>query len=215
MPEFEGKFAKEIMVVSRQFLFRGEEFQGFRPAREVDYEKIIVGEHTYMIRGAAENNPGFKQPIAYSMIVNKDLKTVFAFKRASRDKDYVESRLQGKWSWGVGGHIERCDIATGENVIIKSRLRELGEEVDIQGSVEPRVLGYINDETNPVGQVHFGVLYAIVTDARVVEPKDPEIAKGKMEDIGQLEILIATPEVTVENWSQIAFEPLKDFVGVS
>jgi len=168
-----------IMVVPREDLFENNEhyFEGFRHADVKDFETNILQNHIWMKRGIAEEDPNHKQPIAYCLIVNPQQKKVFAFQRGLKDEHYGEKRLQGKHSWGVGGHIEQFDTAEG-NPIYNSMLREIEEEIECNGSMEPKVLGYINSDQDDVSKVHFGVLYLIETDAVDVRPRDNEMAAG-------------------------------------
>ena len=152
-----------------------------------------------------------KQPIGYCLIVNSALKQVFAYQRSSVDEEYGEKRLQGKWSWGVGGHIEKYDINSG-NAIRTSMLRELAEEVNIPGSTQESVLGYINDDKTAVGEVHFGILYLIETNAKNVEVNDPEMAWGGFVDLARIEEILKSPDCRVESWSEIAAGPLADIL---
>src|SRR3989344_5938729 len=110
-----GKEDEVVMVVPRGLLFKEESFQGFRPQSEnsqIDYEARIIQYHAFMKRGSsqgndpqfAEQNPDYKQPIPYILLVSTAGK-IFAYRRSKQDKDYHEKRLQGKWSWGVGGHV--------------------------------------------------------------------------------------------------------------
>ena len=216
------------MVVPRKSLF-GEDtkyhFQGFRPASEVNYEARILTSYKWMRRGSsdstlltdAESNPDFKQPIAYSIVYNPKLKKVFVYKRAQRKEDYHETRLRGNWSWGFGGHIEKTDIDLSEkNQIQNSMLREITEEIKTDRLFNPRVIGYVNDDTPhresekiAVGQVHFGILYLVQTDALRLLPKDPEIASIDPKSLIELEEICAFPDARVESWSRIAIEPLR------
>lgn len=219
-----SKSDQKIVVVNNDYLFgkeRSEYFQGFRLKEEVDYENRILNNLEIMRRGSdkepkdhkegnAELNFDFKQPIGYMMVVNPDTKKVFAFQRSSKDKHYGESRLQGKWSWGVGGHIEPIDTKYG-NPIVESRLRELEEEVYINGKIKSvNVLGYINDDMDSVGKVHFGILYLIEINGNV-SPKDNEMARGEMLSINELEEICSSDKVEVENWSRIALDALKKY----
>lgn len=208
-----------IMVVGRESLF-GESnkhyFQGFKQHKEVDYEKIILENFGWMQRRLVEDNPNFKQPIAYTLIVNPSLKKVFAYQRAEEDKHYGEKRLQGKWSLGVGGHIEMKDIlGKSENPIKASLERELGkEEVEfVDGEIfNLDVFGYINNDLDDVGKVHFGILYLAETGATVVKPRDPEIRHGELLSLSELEKIRVSQECKVEGWSEIAFEPLEAYL---
>jgi predicted NUDIX family phosphoesterase len=225
-----AKEEQTIMVVNRDKLFgenRKDLFNGFSDYNGIDYESRIVYNYEWMRRGksdddiislesqgkkSAESDPRFKQPIAYCMIVNKRLNKVFAYQRSS---GHNEDRLGGKISWGIGGHIEKLDVDNidGTNPIQISMNRELTEEVDGLGEYKFKVLGYINDETNSVGQVHIGVLYIIETDSENIIPRDSEIEHGEFRSISELEKICEDTNFEVESWSRIAFEPLKKLLS--
>ena len=208
-----SKQDQEIIVVETRLLFKSNYFQGFKKHTEFDFHELILNNMKIMKRGDAEKDNSHKQPIAYAIIVNKKTNQIFAYQRSVKDEDYKEKRLQGKWSWGVGGHIEKKDI-NDRDTIKKSLLREaLKEEVDIiEGRVKNfTILGYINDDNNEVGRVHFGVLYLVETDGDV-RPKDKEIAQGKFYEIGELENICSSHDFKVETWSQIALKPIKEYL---
>lgn len=221
-----GKSDQKIIVVPRAILFsNGTYFQGFRKHSVFDFEEVLLRNLQVMRRGSldeelnhpegnAEKNYMFKQPIGYMIFINPFEKKVFAYKRAEKDQHYGEKRLQGNWSWGVGGHVEPLDFSEGKNPLVESRLREAIEEVEIVGNIlGSKTLGYINDDTNDVGKVHFGLLYLVEIDGRV-QKKDDEMEIGEMYSIGELEELTKSEGVTVENWSKIAFEPLKEYLEI-
>ena len=221
---FKGKYSKpimpekEIMVVSREKLFRGQVFQGFQKSGRIDYEARVLHDYEWMERETAEQTPEFKQPIAYTLIINPTLRQVFAYQRAKQDEKYKEKRLQGKWSWGVGGHINRSDISLGsKNPIRESFFRELEEEVGVRRTRDEAILilGYINDDRDSVGSVHFGILYGLITELTKIHPKDQEIAEGRLRTLDELETICSNPSFTVENWSQIALEPLRTILRLN
>lgn len=205
-----SKEDQRIIVVERDILFGENYFEGFKPSTELDYETRILENLKIMRRGDVENDPSYKQPIGYTIIANPNLGKVFAYQRSSKDKHYSEKRLQGKWSWGIGGHIKPSD-AKNRNPIRESMLREvIKEETEIIGNIleEPKVLGYINDDSNSIGRVHFGILYILKIDG-YANPKDSEIAHGGMKDLNELEKICSSSEYDVEEWSQIALRPLR------
>jgi len=211
-----SKQDKQIIVVERSILFgknNEQYFQGFRGHNEFDYESRILANLKIMRRGDAEVNPSHQQPIGYTVLVNPKTKQVFLYQRAAKDKDYGEKRLQGKISWGAGGHIEPFDIQKG-NPIRESVAREvISEEVEIIGNYsEPKVLGYINDDTNDVGRVHFGILYVIEVDGNA-KPKEAEMSRGEFVSVPELERVCASDEFDVETWSRISLEPLKKYLS--
>ncbi|MAG19961.1 hypothetical protein CL618_00840 [archaeon] len=201
-----SKDDQSILVVPTELLFLDGSFQGFQTPT-TDYEARILDNSRYIRRGSAEEDPTFKQPIAYCTVVNPGLKQVFAYQRSKLDPDYPEKRLQGKWSWGVGGHIEQSD-GESENPIQDSMLRELEEEIDGLKNPQISVLGYINYDQDEVSQVHFGILYLVQTDSQIILPKDPEMAHGKFRRLNELEEICETEQV--EAWSEIALQPLKE-----
>lgn len=198
---------QSIMVVAREALFAPGYFTGFAPASAADYEALALRHAAYMRRGDAEHDPRFKQPIAYTIVCHRPSARVFAYQRATEAGKYDEVRLRGKWSWGVGGHIDRADGAAA-NPIRASMERELGEEIRLGGPIAVRVLGYINDDATDVGKVHFGILYLAEVEDPAVAPRDPEIARGRLHALDELEAIMRAPGTAVEDWSRIAWEPL-------
>src|SRR3989339_848879 len=88
---------------------------------------------------------------------------------------------------------------------------EIDEEVQINGNISSiSLLGYINN-SDPVGLVHFGILYLLETDAVEVSPADKEMKQGKFMCLSELEEICVSPDCTVEAWSQIALDPLKRY----
>lgn len=199
-----GKMDEQIMVVDRKKLFSGNYFQGFSNSRPIDYEQRVLQNFLFMRRGDAEANPEYKQPIGYVLIVNLAMKKIFAYRRSSAGG---EGRLYEKWSWGVGGHIDLVDSA-GENPIHASIARELEEEVSVKIN-HLKVLGYINDDSNSVGKVHFGILYIAETDSEEVAPNSDEMAEGRLRTFEELNSINSAPEYDVEEWSRISLEPLR------
>jgi len=206
-----GKMDKHIMVVPVSDLFSlGGYFQGFRSHHEFDYESTVLSNHLHMRRGDAEEDHGHKQPIGYTFIVNPGERKVFVYERSSSDQDYGERRLQGKLSMGVGGHIEPMDGA--KNSIYESMLREVGEEVEIVGHVlNIHMFGYINDDEDDVGKVHFGVAYIVETNATEVRPRDSEMKKGMLVSVDELESMVESSEAELEGWSRIGLPAIKQY----
>ncbi len=199
-----------IMVIERSKLFLEDGFQGFLKAEKTDFYSRILDNFSYIRRGDAEINPEYKQPIGYVVFVNKKEKTVFLYKRAVKDKNYTEKRLQGMWSWGVGGHIDKID-SEDKDPIKKSVLREVDEEVKLIGKINGMdVLGYINDDSNEVGKVHFGVLFLADIEGEVVI-KNQEMLKSKMASLNYLKKVVEKEKV--EDWSKISLPVIEKIIS--
>jgi predicted NUDIX family phosphoesterase len=75
------KMKREIMVVANKFLFQNIEKESkFYSNDEVNFEKIILENYEYMVRGEAEINFDYKQPIGYATVINEK-KEIFVYKR--------------------------------------------------------------------------------------------------------------------------------------
>jgi len=202
------KLEKDVLVVDRNTLFDAEKdkFQGFKPHTSTDFQSRIVNGFKYIKRRVAEQDESHKQPIGYALIMNPKTKKIYIYKRAMAGKNYTEKRLQNKWSMGIGGHIDREEEKEA-NPIHSSLLRELSEEVKI-GQFQTKVLGYINDDEDSVGRVHFGVVYLVLTESDAV-PGDAESVFGEMKSIEEIKQIVSAKDATLENWSVIALDFLE------
>ena len=160
--------------------------------------RTILEQHEFLPRPAAEEDPGYKQVIPYVVICRGD--QVFATRRLKKGG---EARLHGLLSLGVGGHIDRVADGDDGDVLMRGLRRELHEEVELEaeGPLVPR--GFINDDGNGVGSVHFGLLFTMETTGEV-RVRETEKLEGLWLDKAALPAL--QPEM--ETWSQIAMQVL-------
>ena len=203
---------KEALIVKRDILFKEKQFQGFSKKEEYDFIPIILGNFEYYLRGNdLENNINLQQIIPYVWIINLNEKKVFAYKRASGKQNYSEERLMNKISCGVGGHVDKEDLISKEGVIIKAMMRELMEEVKMKKYPKPKIIGFLNDDADSVGRVHFGIV-AIAETKEVVSKRDSEMAHGQFYSVDELEKLFADPANEVENWTKMSWPFVKDYL---
>lgn len=187
-------------MVKRESLLKSR-FQGFVKKEFFDYISIILKEYEFINREVAENDKTYKQIIPYAIIRNSN-NDFFVYKRGN--KNYNEKRLSDKWSLGVGGHIERIDIPTdhSRNIITESVLREIREEIGISSDFSLDLLGYINDDSNEVGKVHFGIVYLVSlfrTDIEVCQDEIQEFKFSSLEEIKEL-------YEKFETWSKLIYD---------
>ena len=200
---------REILVVKKEELFDGVEFQGFCHLVLKDFMNIILEKFEYQERNQElENNPAFKQIIPYVWIVNPVSKKVFLYKRSTEGE---EGRLHNKYSGGVGGHIDKDTEANSENPIIDAMMRELREEVKLENYPIPKFIGFLNDDIDVVGQVHFGV----VAIAETEEEAKPlmHMEHGKFYTIDEVEKLISMKENELEGWSKFSWPFVKNYIS--
>jgi len=202
---------REILVVKRHVLFNGDKFEGFISCDEKDFMPMILGAHEYIERGSAEENPEWQQPIPYVWIINSKEKKAFVYRRAG-DGGYSEDRLKSKWSCGIGGHIDRITDEDSDNPVIAAMLRELEEEVHMNVYSEPKIIGFINDDSDSIGRDHFGVV-AVLEYSGGVEPNDKEMAEGRWMSVEEADELFARDDVEVEGWTKISWPQVKELLS--
>jgi len=199
-----------IMAVEKEKLFESNYFQGFLPSKKIDFLTRILKNYKYIKRKEAEESPQYKQPIGYIVLKDKKESKIFAYQRAVKNKDITEKRLKGMWSFGIGGHIDKTDDKE-KDPIKASVLREIDEEVKIKGGiVELKLIGYINDDSNSVGRVHFGLLYLAKTKGDII-PTAPEIKEGELREIKEIREIVKNRDYEMEEWSKIVLKNIKYF----
>jgi predicted NUDIX family phosphoesterase len=177
--------------------------QGFHPLKGTDVLDAIINALSFMERPAAEEDPSFKQIIPYGAVLKRD--EVLVLQRLSGGG---EKRLHGKISLGVGGHLnpvdetqvnlsQQPDLSRGD-VISATMYRELTEELYVHGlsTIEP--IGYINDDTTTVGQVHLGIVYRIdLTHEGAAKVREIEVLTGGFQSWNN----VAKLRDRMESWS--------------
>jgi predicted NUDIX family phosphoesterase len=111
----------------------------------------------FLPRAPAEEDPGHKQIIPYCIFHHRGKILQYV-----RGKKGGEARLHAQASIGIGGHVNQEDAGEehlGEKTYLQGVAREIAEEVAFDGDFTHRVVGLINDDTNPVGQVHLGIVH--------------------------------------------------------
>lgn len=192
--------SRQILVIPTGKLMGliGQHFQGFLPLDGGLLSQIEVDSH-WMEKGLAEVDPNFKQLIPYHAIRCAN-GNIFVYQRSSDNASYAEQRLQGKYSIGVGGHIDHLD---GVNILAAAG-REIGEEIEYEGEITgARFIGGINEDDNEVGSVHFGLFFLVDISSNIVRPKDKEIAWGEAMPVNEIVQLFNQDGVNVEGWSKI------------
>ncbi len=182
-----------IFVVPRSFLGDFLAFQGFKPVQSVSPEEWVHAGK-YRSRTQMEEDPSFKQLIPY--IVIRYSNKIFRYKRTKRGG---ENRLHHFYSIGVGGHINPADdnlFETEDQLLYEAALRELHEEVKIQGEVQLQHVGFINDESNEVGKVHLGLVYEAWPSSPDISPRESALSQGEWVDVNHL-----LNGVDYESWS--------------
>jgi predicted NUDIX family phosphoesterase len=169
--------------------------------------KLIVQNGLFRKRSELEEDTSFKQIISYAIISNKETQrggeAFFLFKRTSNQ---TEKRLHNKYSLGVGGHMNPGSfIGSKEQYLIDELKRELFEEVRLLNGcliVDIEFIGFLNDDTIPVGRVHIGLLYNICVSNKELIINETDKMTADWIDKSDL----AEFYDGMETWSKIAFD---------
>ena len=153
---------ERVLVLPRSAVPGGCDFHGIRPADEaalVALRTAVAAHGRYLERPVAEEDPDHKQLIPYVLV--RDRQRVFLMERTDAGGD---RRLHGKASIGVGGHLNPVD--DGEDALMAGLRREWAEELVTDWTPDFGLVGMLNDDSNPVGAVHLGVVFAVEADGR-------------------------------------------------
>jgi predicted NUDIX family phosphoesterase len=195
-----SKYAgEEVLVVTRSLLEEIGMFQGLKCEGLEDAVARLLdpANHFFMDRGAAEEDPTHKQIIPYCVFRHGDRVLHY-----TRGKAGGESRLHAKISVGVGGHVNPVDMGEGRkgaDAYHAAVTREIEEELDLPGNHEHRIIALLNDDSNPVGQVHLGIVHLIELDTDAVASREDALL-----DLGFTPLAELNGELfeRLETWSQ-------------
>lgn len=155
----------------------------------------------FMPRESAEADPTHKQVIPYVVLRHRN--RVFHYVRGARSG---EARLRGQSSIGIGGHVNPADrgLFSQESFYDEAVRRELAEEVRVDAARRERVAALINDDSTPVGSVHFGIVHVFDLDAPVVTPRESKITQPGFSTVDRL----LGRRDDFEGWSVLCLEAL-------
>lgn len=198
------------MVVKRELFEELGVFEGLR----TDGMDVAVGRlldpanHFFMDRAEAEEDPSFKQLIPYCVFRHGE-----RILHYTRGKSGGESRLHAKISVGVGGHINPVDAdsgRTGPEVYHAAVARELEEELELPGGHSQRIIGLLNDDSNPVGRVHLGIVHLIDLESDAVSSREDALANLGFSPLADLN---SEHFERLETWSAFCVRHLTEMGG--
>jgi len=191
--------SEEVLVVPRAYLFPAGGFHGFSTEGLPGYLAAIAAHAYFAPRVRVEDDPSLKQIIPYVVLRHHD--RIFLVRRTRAGS---EERLREKLSVGLGGHINPADVADAADPVDAGMRRELTEEVEVPAGWRARPVGAINDDVEPVGRVHFGLVY-------IADLPTPEV---RVRERSKLAGAFATPQEVraaydrLETWSQFLVDAI-------
>ena len=190
---------EKVLCLKRETLESAGKFQGL--STKVDRYLALLDNpknRFFLPRFEAEENFAFKQWIPYVLICKG--RKILRYKRSG---DGGESRLRGKYSIGIGGHVTERDCAQKAGYLA-GLLREVREETGLE-TAPTSAIAVINDDSTEVGKAHFGVVHIMqIPESAKVESRSgissPKFISLTETDYQMIHIY--------ESWSQLCLEHL-------
>lgn len=194
---------EHVLVIPESRLGELGRFSGFRPFCPQAFEALLNPEFMqFRPRSSVEEDPTFKQLIPY-VILDAEINGQRSVFQYTRGKGQGEKRLHALRSIGIGGHISRED-ASGQDLYRSGMLRELDEEVVLGTTYDEQLVGFIYDDTTPVGRVHLGVVHVLKLKSAEARAREAELTKSGFESVSHLK----TELDRFETWSQLCLTHL-------
>jgi predicted NUDIX family phosphoesterase len=184
MPERE-----RVLGVPRAILPAGGSWHGLLREGAAGMIEAAFLAASFRPRAEAETDPAWKQLIPY--LVLRDGRRIFLMRRTRRGGD---ARLYDRYTIGVGGHVNPGDCSLEEAL-----RREWHEELEAEFDPEVHLLGLLNDDSDPVGEVHLGVVYEADARGRPARVRENEKLRG---DFASPEEILAAQD-RMETWSRL------------
>ncbi len=167
-------------------------WRGVRTESVDDYLTAIRQAGSFRPRDEVEADPSWKQVIPY--LVLRDGERLFLMRRTRAGGD---ERLHERYSIGIGGHVNPGDTDPQGGL-----RREWAEE--IEADFEPHFVpvGVLNDDDNPVGAVHLGLVYAADAEGQPVAIREKHKLEGAFATLAE----VAAVADRLETWSALLFD---------
>lgn len=185
---------ERVFVVDRSDIPGGTAWHGVRTADLDGIVAEIEERGRFEPRDVMERDPTFKQIIPY--LVLRDGSRWFLMQRTSAGGD---ERLHGRYSIGVGGHMNPGDAG-----LIGGLRREWDEELVASFAPRFQLVGLLNDDTTDVGAVHLGAVYVADASGRPVAIRETDKLVGRFVDGAA----VSAVQDRLETWSRLVFDHL-------
>lgn len=193
---------EEVLVVPSNVIISWE---GVETRHKEKILEILGQNFSFVLRNKAEGNPEMRQIISYCVLSHTDDKGVTRLFYARRKAEEADRELKGKWTIGIGGHInpeDDCSLRLSKRrreitdlfidshfleILFTCAEREISEEVEINGKVKldwrdvKRVefVGLLISSEDLVSQDHLGVVLKLEMATQNVKVRETaELSRG-------------------------------------
>ncbi len=181
-----------VLGLPRASVPGGLGWRGVRPVALEPYLSAVTRAGAFRPRDEVEDDPAWKQVIPYLALF--DGERIFLMRRTRAGGD---ARLHERYSIGIGGHIN-----PGDGDPLGGLRREWREEVAADFEPEFRPLGVLNDDDDPVGAVHLGLVFAADAAGRPVAVRETHKLEGRFAGFTE----VAEVSDRLETWSRLLYD---------
>ena len=184
----------------------------------IDGSDILTLETHFVDRYIAEVDESYIQIIPYVTLIDIATDKIFRYRRG---KDSDESKLAGKYSIGISGHMYDLTFNQRSGNITQltgNAIRVLDEEVYICDVIDYDVLhSQIDDiltnrkftviwnNTTPESAMHVAIAFTIKVDMTSILTID-----GKWLDMSEINQMTESNKLLLEDWSKVLVKTLKE-----
>jgi predicted NUDIX family phosphoesterase len=183
---------EQVYVVPRAAVLDEAGWYGLRTDGLEAFVAALERDGRHEPRDRMEADPSYKQVIPY--LVLRDGPAFFLMQRTTAGGD---ARLHGRYSIGVGGHLN-----PGDDGVLGGLRREWAEELVADFVPEFRLVGLLNDDTTEVGAVHLGAVYVADAAGRSVAIRETDKLMGSF--VAENEVAAVADRL--ETWSRLVFD---------
>lgn len=204
-----------VWVVKRDELFQGRYPHGLEVGDElVLAEQVarILELGFFVERRHAERDWTMKQVIPYCVVTRRrevdgmQRAEVFRTRRLAKGG---ETRLHGKRSIGIGGHLNPVDAP---DVVARGLRREVEEELVLDGIWTARAVGLLNDDATDVGAVHVGLVQVVEIDGDA-SVRETDTLEGAWVSVEELAESCRAERASYETWSALVIDRMSETDG--
>ena len=188
-----------VLGVPRERILGPRGWRGVLYGDVAPYLDLIASAGTHRPRREAELDPTWKQVIPYLLLRDRGRFYLMRRTRAGGDE-----RLHERWSIGIGGHLNPGDADLRSGLV-----REFAEEIEADWLPEPRVIGLLNDDSTPVGEVHIGVIFVAEAAGRPMAIRETDKLSGEF--VAPRDVLRVYERL--ETWSQLLYDFMTERAG--
>ncbi len=204
MSKYDGE---QILVVPRSLFDELGDFQGLSTETGRYIPSLLDPANNFFTdRAAAEEDPSHKQIIPYALFRHGN-----RYLHYIRGKSGGESRLHAQGSLGIGGHINPVDEREdhlGHATYMAGVEREIEEELTLNSKPSQRIVALLNDDSNPVGRVHLGVVHLFDLADDKVSAREDALADLQFRSVEELRGPLYD---SLESWTRFCVDVLDQF----